>query len=59
MFPVNERIKDFKIKWIQHINRMKGSRIPKMAKDYNPRGRRKVGRPKKSQTVEQEQAAKV
>ena len=35
------------------------SRIPKIAKDYNPRGRRKVGRPKKMWSVEQEQAAQA
>ena len=37
---------------------MKESRIPKMGKDYNPRGRRKVGRPKERWTVEYKQAAK-
>ena len=46
IFAVNEKIKEYTSKWIQHINRMDESRIPKIAKDYNPRGRRKVGRPK-------------
>ena len=31
----------------QYIDRMEESGIPKIAKDYNPRGRRKVGRLKK------------
>ena len=38
---------------------MEESRIPKKAKDYNTRGRRKVGRPKKRWTVEYEQAPKA
>ena len=59
IFAVNEKIKEYRRKWIQHINRMEESRIPKMAKDYNPRGRRKIGRPKKRWTVELEQAAKA
>ena len=30
IFAVNERIKEYKRKWIQHINRMEESRIPKI-----------------------------
>ena len=39
MFPVNERIKKCKRNWIKYIDRIKESRIPKIAKDYNPRGK--------------------
>ena len=35
-----------------YTDRTKESRIPKVAKDYNSRGRRKAGRPKKRCTVE-------
>ena len=52
IFAVNERIKEYRRKLIQHINRMEDSRKPKMAKKYNPRCRRKVGRPEKRWTVE-------
>ena len=38
---------------------MEESRIPKIPKDYNPRRRRRVGRPKKRQTVEQKQASEA
>ena len=42
-FAVNERIKAYRRKLIQHIDRMEESRVPKR----QPRDRRKVGRPNK------------
>ena len=52
IFAVNEKIKEYRRKWIQHIDRMEESRIPKTAKDNSPRGRKKVGRLKKRWTAE-------
>ena len=33
--------------WLQHVQRMDTSRIPKQALQYRPKGRRNIGRPKK------------
>ena len=42
-----EEIKQYQRKWLQHVQRMDTSRIPKQALRYRPRGRRNIGRPKK------------
>jgi hypothetical protein len=36
-----------KQKWINHLERMDNTRLPKHALNYRPRGRRKRGRPRK------------
>ena len=36
-----------KEKWLQHVQRMDTSRIPKQALRYRPKGRRNIARPKK------------
>jgi hypothetical protein len=42
---INSRIKDYQIKWRQHLERMGQNRIPKLLLNYKPRGRRNQGRP--------------
>ena len=40
-------IKQYQKKWLQHVQRMDTNRIPKQVLRYRPKGRRKIGRPKK------------
>ena len=42
-----KEIKQYQKKWLQHVQRMDTNRIPKQALQYEPKGRRKIGRPKK------------
>jgi len=42
-----KEIKQYKKKWLQHLQRMDTNRIPKQALQYRPKGRRNIGRPKK------------
>ena len=42
-----KEIKQYQEKWLQHIQRMDTNRIPKQALQYNPKGRRNIGRPRK------------
>jgi len=37
----------YKLNWINHLERMDNSRLPKHALNYKPRGRRGRGRPRK------------
>jgi predicted ArsR family transcriptional regulator len=37
----------YKQKWINHLERMDNTRLPKHALNYRPRGRRDRGRPRK------------
>lgn len=46
IFKLIDRIKQYRNDWKQHIQRMTGDRIPKLMMNYNPKGRRSVGRPK-------------
>ena len=45
-----KEIKRYQKKWLQHIQRMDTTRIPKKALQYQPKGRRKIGRPRKRWT---------
>jgi hypothetical protein len=45
IIDTNSRIKDYQIKWLQHLERMKQNRIRKLLLNYKPRGRRDRGRP--------------
>jgi hypothetical protein len=45
--PVMGKILEYKNNWIQHVNRMQRDRIPKLLKNYKPRGTRNRGRPMK------------
>jgi len=40
-------IKQYQKKWLQHVQGMDTSRIPKQALQYRPKGRRNIGQPKK------------
>jgi hypothetical protein len=42
-----KEIKQYQVKWLQHIQRMDTDRIPKQALQYKPKGRRHTGRPRK------------
>jgi hypothetical protein len=42
-----KEIKQYQEKWLQHIQRMDTNRIPKQALQYKPKGRRRIGRPRK------------
>jgi hypothetical protein len=45
IIDINSRIKDYQIKWLQHLERMEQNIIPKLLQNYKPRGRRDQGRP--------------
>ena len=42
-----KEIKQYQKKWLQHVQRMDTDRLPKQALQYEPKGRRNVGRPSK------------
>jgi hypothetical protein len=42
-----KEIKQYQIKWLQHVQIMDINRLPKQALQYKPKGRRNVGRPRK------------
>ena len=43
-----KEIKAYQEKWLKHIKRMDTKRIPKQVLQYKPKGRRQIGRPRKS-----------
>jgi hypothetical protein len=45
--PVLDKIQDYKRNWIQHVNRMPRNRLPRLIKNYIPKGRRNQGGPLK------------
>ena len=44
---IAKEIKQYKEKWLQHVQRMDTNRLPKQALQYKPKGRRNIGRPRK------------
>jgi hypothetical protein len=42
-----KEIKLYQTKWLQHVQRMDRTRIPKQALQYRPTGRRNIGGPRK------------
>ena len=42
-----KEIKQYKEKWLQHVQRMDTNRLPKQALQHKPKGRRNKGRPRK------------
>ena len=42
-----KEIKQCQETWLQHVQRMDTKRLPKQAVQYQPRGRRNIGRPRK------------
>jgi hypothetical protein len=45
--PILDKLLEYKINWIQHVNRMPHNRLPRVMKHYFPTGRRNHGRPLK------------
>ena len=43
---LNETIKNYRVQWKDHLDRMNNKRIPKIAYRYRPNGKRGLGRPK-------------
>jgi hypothetical protein len=44
---LNEQIQQYRIQWTQHVSRMNVSRLPKLALQYKPEGKRHLGRQKR------------
>ena len=42
-----KEIKQYREKWLQHVQRMDTDRLPKQALQYQSKGRRNIGRPRK------------
>ena len=42
-----KEIKQYQKKWLQHVQRMDTNRLQKQALQHKPKGRRKIGRPRK------------
>jgi hypothetical protein len=47
IYNINNRSEENKGKWKQHIDRMTETRTPKFILQYQPKGKRDMGRPKK------------
>lgn len=45
IFNVKDRINDTRTNWLEHIERMPKNRLPQILLEYQPRGKRRVGRP--------------
>jgi hypothetical protein len=45
--PVLDKIQEYTRNWIHHVNRMAHNRVPRIMKNYTPKGRRNQGRPLK------------
>jgi hypothetical protein len=45
--PILDKLLEYKINLIQHVNRMPRNRLPRVMKLYSPTGRRNHGRPLK------------
>jgi len=39
-----DKLLEYKIQWVQHVNRMPRNRLPRVMKYYSPTGRRNHGR---------------
>jgi len=42
-----KEIKEYQKKWLKHVQRMDTNRLPKQKLQYQPKGRRNIGRPRK------------
>ena len=47
IFKLKDKIKEYRVNWLEHVERMDRERAPKVLLKYRPRGRRNVGRPRK------------
>ena len=53
--PLLQKLTRNRIRWCEHLDRMPDNRLPAIAKNYRPAGRRDVGRPRAKWTPEQVQ----
>jgi len=44
---IPKEIKEYRKKWLQHVQRMDTNRLPKQALQYKQKGRRNIGRQRK------------
>ena len=47
VISLESRMEQAKLRWLGHVQRMEGGRIPKLAFNWTPNGRRLTGRPRK------------
>jgi hypothetical protein len=47
IYAINDKIKQKWTDWQQHIDRINNETLTKQIREYNPRGRRTVGRPRR------------
>jgi hypothetical protein len=47
IFSTEDKIKEYKIRWLEHLQRISPRRIPKQAYMFSPKGRRNMSRPRK------------
>ena len=52
IFSINDKLREYRQGWLNHLDRMDDNRIPRMALQYKPKGRRRIGRPKTRWKVE-------
>jgi hypothetical protein len=45
--PPLDKLLEYKRNWIQHVNKLRRNRLPRVMKHYSPTGRRNHGRPLK------------
>ena len=45
--PVLGKIQNYRRSWLQHVNKMSRNGLPRIIKNYRPKGRRNKGRPLK------------
>jgi hypothetical protein len=43
-----DEIQNYQKNWLQHVNKVEHAGIPRMTLEYQPKGKRAVGRPKRS-----------
>lgn len=49
-WELNSRIEQYRQNWINHLERIPDASLPKQILFYKPKGKRPVGRPRKSWT---------
>ncbi|KAJ4434195.1 hypothetical protein ANN_22743 [Periplaneta americana] len=47
MQPLEEKVTEYRNRWLEHISRMEAGRTPQEMLKYHPQGRRRPGRPQK------------
>ncbi|KAJ4428996.1 hypothetical protein ANN_25992 [Periplaneta americana] len=47
IYNINEKVEDYEEKWKEHLSRMDNERIPALIQQYQPKGKRDIGRSRK------------